>query len=161
MYLHWEESRTFVLCINKVLPCRFSFVFPVSMTNTTSGMVTPVSAMFVDRTIWNTHTEYLHTPVISYTLWPETQIWRMQYLPDSSGGHCKCCGLLLRRERRVQSYQLIPTTTYHNQNSVTQNKLRSTMLTYLFLTVRSNSLFVLRHCFSRNKQEKLWEWSIL
>lgn len=29
----------------------FSLVFPVSMTNTTSGIVTPVSAMFVDRTI--------------------------------------------------------------------------------------------------------------
>lgn len=29
----------------------FSFVFPVSMTNTMSGIVTPVSAMLVDRTI--------------------------------------------------------------------------------------------------------------
>lgn len=29
----------------------FSFVFPVSMTNTTSGIVTPVSAIFVERTI--------------------------------------------------------------------------------------------------------------
>lgn len=29
----------------------FSLVFPVSMTNTTSGIVTPVSAMLVDNTI--------------------------------------------------------------------------------------------------------------
>lgn len=29
----------------------FSLVFPVSMTNTTSGIVTPVSAILVDRTI--------------------------------------------------------------------------------------------------------------
>lgn len=29
----------------------FSLVFPVSITNTTSGMVTPVSAILVDRTI--------------------------------------------------------------------------------------------------------------
>lgn len=30
----------------------FSFVLPVSMTNTTSGIVMPVSAIFVAKTIW-------------------------------------------------------------------------------------------------------------
>lgn len=32
-------------------PYLFSLVFPVSMTNTTSGIVTPVSAILVDKTI--------------------------------------------------------------------------------------------------------------
>ena len=32
----------------------FSFIFPQSITNTTSSMVTEVSAMFVDRTIFRT-----------------------------------------------------------------------------------------------------------
>lgn len=81
-------------------PYLFSLVFPVSMTNTTSGIVTPVSAMLVDNTILKEKKRKSVTfggPIF------QTLKTKVQYLPDTSRGHCESRGLLLRWQRRVQS----------------------------------------------------------
>lgn len=53
----------------KEIPHLFSFVLPESITKTTSGIVMPVSAIFVAKTIWNKIAKIKELRKVSFHLW--------------------------------------------------------------------------------------------
>lgn len=91
----------------------FSLVFPVSMTNTTSGIVTPVSAMLVDKTIWKQAVGILLVVIIVYSV---NAASIQMYLSNSSRGHCEGSSLVLGREWRVESNDPEPEADHKESN---------------------------------------------